>query len=86
MGETLLAAAFAYPRNCAFYPPMPHLCLTRDLSQSQNVVLQLSPSLPITESTVFQASIIWDNFFCDSEFHAYAIIRQTLMKSIPHIV
>ena len=26
-----------------------------------------------------------DNFFCDSEFHAYAIIRQILMKSIPNL-
>ena len=24
-----------------------------------------------------------DNFFCDSEFHAFAIIRQILMKNIP---
>ena len=27
-----------------------------------------------------------NNFFCDSEFHAYAIIRETVMKSIPYLL
>ena len=30
--------------------------------------------------------VIRHNLFCDFEFHAYAIIRQTLMKIIPYLV